>query len=64
MTYPDRMDQFQAADALLKYVYSGVIGATKGFAIDYAVMHTTDSTFTFLTALEPSNGVPEFLDRY
>lgn len=64
MTYPGLMDQFQAADALLKYVYSGVIGATKGFAVDYAVMHTTDSTFTFSAALEPLDNVPEFLDRY
>lgn len=58
------MDQFQAADALLKYVYSGVIGAAKGVAVDYALMRTTDSTFSFSAALEPLDRLPEFLDRY
>lgn len=61
---PGPMDQFQAADALQKYVYPGEIGATKGFAVDYAVMHTTDSTFAFSAALELLDDVPEFLDRY
>lgn len=58
------MDQFQAADALLAYVYSGVIGATKGSAVNYAVMRTTESTFFFSAALEPQDRVLEFLDRY
>ncbi|KAM3485677.1 hypothetical protein MY8738_001207 [Beauveria namnaoensis] len=58
------MDQFQAADILLKYVYSGAIGATKGLAVDYALMRTTDSAFTFSAALEPLDHLPDFLDRY
>ncbi|KAM3547134.1 hypothetical protein MY1884_009717 [Beauveria asiatica] len=58
------MDQFQASDALLKYVYSGVIGDIKGLAVDYALMRTTDSTFTFSAALEPLDHLPEFLDRF
>ncbi|OAR01868.1 hypothetical protein LLEC1_06975 [Akanthomyces lecanii] len=64
MTSSAPMDQFQAADALLKYVYSGVIGVTKGLAVDYALMRTTDSTFTFSAALEPLDHLPEFIDRY
>lgn len=58
------MDQFQAADALLKYIYSGAIGATRGLAVDYALMRTTDNAFTFSVALEPLDHLPEFLDRY
>ncbi|ATY59667.1 hypothetical protein A9K55_003050 [Cordyceps militaris] len=64
MTSPPLMDQFQAADALLKYVYSGVIGATKGLAVSYAVMRTTDSAFIFSATLEPLDHSSEFLDRY
>ncbi|KAF9777355.1 hypothetical protein IL306_004442, partial [Fusarium sp. DS 682] len=64
MTSPNTMDQFQAADALLKYVYSGILGPTKGKAVDYAVMRTTDNTFTFSTTLEPLDGTPNPLDRY
>ncbi|KAJ3497841.1 hypothetical protein NLG97_g1584 [Lecanicillium saksenae] len=58
------MDQFQAADALLKYIYAGAIGPTKGFAVDYAVMRTTARAFIFSAALEPVDDAPAFLDRY
>ncbi|KAJ1326107.1 phosphotransferase [Microdochium nivale] len=58
------MDQFQAADALLKYVYSGVLGPTTGMGVDYAVMRTTESTFTFTVTLEPLDGASNPLDRY
>ena len=56
------MDQHKASDALLKYVYSGVIGPTKGKAVDYALMRTTDSTFTFSATLEPLDVLPDFLE--
>lgn len=58
------MDQYEAADALLKYVYSGILGSTKGMGVGYALMHTTDSTFTYSAALEPIAGPPCSLDRY
>ena len=58
------MDQYQAADALLKYVYSGILGPTKGKAVGYALMRTTDSIFTFSATLEPLDVLPDFLDRY
>ncbi|KAL7902396.1 hypothetical protein HDV63DRAFT_410135 [Trichoderma sp. SZMC 28014] len=64
MDSPNTMDQFQAADALLQYVYSGILGPTKGMAVGYAVMRTTDSTFTFSTTLEPLDDAPTPLDRY
>ncbi|KAI0097216.1 hypothetical protein GGR51DRAFT_541871 [Nemania sp. FL0031] len=64
MSTSDPIDQYEAADALLKYVYSGILGSTKGMAVDYALMHTTDSTFTFSTTLEPLDHLPPFLDRY
>ncbi|KAJ6785639.1 hypothetical protein PWT90_04787 [Aphanocladium album] len=63
MTDTRPMDQFQAADTLLKYIYSGAIGATKGLAVDYAIMRKTDKTFTFSAALEPLDHVPAFLVR-
>lgn len=58
------LDQFQAGEALLKYVYSGVIGDTTGRVVGYALMQTTDSTFSFSAALEPLVEEPQFLDRY
>ncbi|KID73850.1 uncharacterized protein G6M90_00g000190 [Metarhizium brunneum] len=64
MTHSDALDQYKAAEALLKYVYSGILGPTKGMAVDYAVMQTTDSTFTFSVTLEPVHNPPNFLDRY
>lgn len=57
------MDQYEAADVLLKYVYLGVLGSTEGMAVSYAVMRTTDSTFTYSAALEPVSGPPGPLSR-
>ncbi|OAA63446.1 hypothetical protein SPI_03609 [Niveomyces insectorum RCEF 264] len=64
MTSLNTIDQFRAADALLKYVYSGILGPTKGMAVDYAVMRTTDSTFVFSATLEPLDETSGPLDRY
>ncbi|KAK2611929.1 hypothetical protein QQS21_002035 [Conoideocrella luteorostrata] len=64
MTPADPIDQYEAADALLKYVYSGILGPTKGMAVYYAVMHTTNSTFTFSATLRPPHNPPNFVDRY
>lgn len=58
------MDQYEAADALLKYVYSGILGSTRGMGVGYALMRTTDNTFTYSATLEPRDGPPSFLDRY
>ncbi|KZZ91681.1 Protein kinase-like domain protein [Moelleriella libera RCEF 2490] len=63
-TLPNAMDQFQAADALLKYVFSGALGPTNGMGVDYAIMRTTDSAFTFSATLEPPEGTENPLDRY
>lgn len=63
-TLPNAMDQFQAADALLKYVFSGALGPTKGMGVDYAIMRTTDSAFTFSATLEPPEGTENPLNRY
>jgi len=64
MTSSQPMDRYEAADALLKYVYSDSLGSTKGMGVGYALMHTTDSTFTYSVALEPLTGPPCPLDRY
>ena len=58
------MDQYEAGDILLKYVYSGALGSTSGKGVGYALMHTTDSTFTYSVALELIDGPQCPLDRY
>ena len=61
---PTPIDPYEAADVLLKYMYSGVLGSTKDMGVGYALMHTTDSAFTYSAALEPINGSRCPLDRY
>ena len=64
MSLPHAMDQYEAADILLKYVYSGALGSTSGMGVGYALTHTTASTFTNSVALELIDGPPCPLDRY
>lgn len=66
MTSPNTnvMDDFQAGNAILKYVFGGALGTSKGKGVHYALMRTTDTTFTYSTGLEPYEDTPDPIDRY
>nr|POE76183.1 hypothetical protein CFP56_59663 [Quercus suber] len=61
---PCPMDKFEAADALVKYAYSGVLGSTEGVGVSYALLRTTDSFFTDSAALKAERGPPGPVTRY
>lgn len=58
------MSQQDAANALVKYVYSGVLGDTIGKGVSYALISATDETFAYLAALEAESDPPSPVTRY
>ena len=66
MTSPntDIMDQLQAGKEILSFIYTDVIGPTKGKVVGYALMNTIPTHFIFSASLEPLVDEPRIVDRY
>ncbi|MCJ1387069.1 hypothetical protein MMC17_010198, partial [Xylographa soralifera] len=58
------MTQDEAASALVTYIFSGVIGSPKGKGVSYSLLEATDSTFSWIAALEEEDSMGQPIDRY
>ncbi|KUJ14302.1 uncharacterized protein LY89DRAFT_686780 [Mollisia scopiformis] len=59
-----RMAQDDAASALVTYIFSGVIGSPKDKGVSYSLHEATDSTFSWIAALEEEDSIGQPIDRY
>lgn len=58
------MSQDEAASALVSYIFSGVIGSAKGKGVAYSLLEATNTTFSWIAALEAEENEGEPIDRY
>jgi hypothetical protein len=58
------MTQDDAASALVTYIFSGVIGLPKDKGVSYSLLEATDSTFSWIAALEEEENTGQPIDRY
>lgn len=58
------MTQDDAASALVTYIFSGVIGSPKDKGVSYSLLEATDSTFSWIAALEEEENTGQPVDRY
>lgn len=58
------MTQDEAAAALVTYIFSGAIGSAKGMGVAYSLLEATDTTFSWIAALEAEESEGEPIDRY
>lgn len=59
-----RISQDEAASALVKYIFSGAIGSSKGKGVSYSLLKATDTVFSWIAALEDENNTGQPIDRY
>jgi hypothetical protein len=58
------MTQDDAASALITYIFSRVIGSSKGKRVSYSLLEATDSTFSWITALKEEENTGQPIDYY
>jgi hypothetical protein len=58
------MAQDDAASALVTYIFSGVIGSPKDKGVSYSLLEATDSTVSWIAALEEEDSTGQPIDRY
>ncbi|CZR65519.1 uncharacterized protein PAC_15419 [Phialocephala subalpina] len=58
------MTQDDVASALVTYIFSGIIGSPKDKGVSYSLLEATDSTFSWIAALEEEESTGRPIDRY
>jgi len=60
----DTMTRNEAATALVTYIFSGVIGSPAGKGGSYSLLEATETTFSWIAALEEEESTGQPVDRY
>jgi hypothetical protein len=58
------MTRDEAAAALVSYIFSGIIGSPAGKGVSYSLLAATDTTFSWIAALEEEESTGQPIDRY